>query len=290
MSFLKNGIYMDYSLVRKLFRWKKEDFLQSLMSDYRERGYAVVNYLYFASAMKYRLFEYQENITHIQYKNALTESTFFLADGIALQIFVFVVNMLRFSPDHWMVHNLNGTDLTPYLLRDLPEYGTVSVYLYNLYDPRIGKTEDWNEKAIESFKFQFPEVSLIWTYTELYAQRGQNISAEELEQVCKTDKNQYKLFLNCTGSPFQEIWAYENIDFFKRNNFIVLNSGGVIDFISGFEKRAPGLLVRLRVFETFWRILINPKKNLPKFLSMFWVFRIIGKTFSGSLVKVFIKR
>lgn len=269
MSSFKNLVHTDYSLIHRLFTGTREEFLQSLISIYGQKKYAIVNYLYFASAMKNRLFEYQENSRYITYKQALQESTFFLADGIAIQVFAFVVKMLGFTRDDWLVHNLNGTDLTPYILNELPKYGTVSVYLYNVYDPRIGKTQDWIEKSVKAFQMKFPKIQLIWNHNELYQERGQKLFFSELEKVSNSDKNQFKLFLNCTGSPFQETWTHEYIDFFTRNHFIVLNSGGVIDFISGFEKRAPSILVRLRVFETFWRILTNPRKNLPKFLSMF---------------------
>lgn len=269
MSSFKDLIHTDYSLIHRLFTGTREDFIESLISVYGQKKYAIVNYLYFASAMKNRLFEYQENPHHKIYKQALQESNFFLADGIALQVFSFAVKMLGFAPRPWAVQSLNGTDLTPYILGELPKHGTVSVYLYNVYDPRIGKTQEWIEKSVESFQAKFPKVRLVWNHNELYQQRGKDISLEELKKVSSADESQFKLFLNCTGSPFQEIWTHENRDFFIQNHFIALNSGGFIDYISGFEKRAPSIFVRLRVFETLWRILINPRKNLPKFLSMF---------------------
>jgi exopolysaccharide biosynthesis WecB/TagA/CpsF family protein len=279
--------YTDCSLIHALFSGEKEDFLQALISLYEKDRFVIVNYLYFASAMKYRLFEYQESIVHQDYKKALQKSTFFLADGIALQVFAFVYKMFSFAQWPWFVHNLNGTDLTPYLLNELPKHGTVSVYLYNLYDPRIGKTEEWIEKATQSFQVRFPEASLVWNHAELYAERGSHILHEDIEEISSKDTAHFKIFLNCTGSPFQEIWAEKNREFLEKHGFIVLNSWGVIDFISGFEKRAPGLLVKLRVFETFWRILCNPRKNLPKFLSMFWVFRVMGKSFLWWILGVF---
>lgn len=271
------ALYTDFSLLQKLFPGNREDFLQALVSEHEKNGSVTVNYLYFASAMKYRLFEYQEDPVHTRYKKALTKSTFFLADGIALQVFAYVYNMLSFAKRPWLVQNLNGTDLTPYLLTELPKNGTVSVYLYNLYDPRIGKDREWIDRATDAFRSKFPQVSLVWNHAELYTERGSHMPFEELARVSSEDTARYKLFLNCTGSPFQEIWAQEHRDFLQKQNCIVLNSGGVIDFISGFEKRAPGIMVRLRVFETFWRILTNPRKNLPKFLSMFGVFRVMGK-------------
>ena len=83
------SLYTDFSLLQKLFPGNREDFLQALISEYEKNGFTVVNYLYFASAMKYRLFEHQENPVHAQYKKALVESDFFLTDGIALQVFAY---------------------------------------------------------------------------------------------------------------------------------------------------------------------------------------------------------
>ncbi|MDP2104342.1 MAG: hypothetical protein Q8K26_05470, partial [Candidatus Gracilibacteria bacterium] len=136
MSSFKNLIHTNYSLIHQLFTGTREDFLGSLIAVYGQKKYAIVNYLYFASAMKNRLFEYQEDPNYIVYKKALQESTFFLADGIALQVFSFAVKMLSFAPGPWRIQSLNGTDLTPYILNELPKHGTVSVYLYNVYDPR----------------------------------------------------------------------------------------------------------------------------------------------------------
>jgi hypothetical protein len=58
---------------------------------------------------------------------------------------------------------------------------------------------------------------------------------------------------------------------------LVLNVWWFVDFYSGFEKRAPERVVKLRVWETIRRILDNPKKNGKKFLAMFGVFRLIWK-------------
>lgn len=278
---MTRSLYTDYSLISKLFPGSREDFLCALIETYVREKYAIVNYLYFASAMKYRLFEYQDNARFAAYKQALGDSSLFLTDGIALQVFAFFVRMIG-SESKWWLENLNGTDLTPYILTELPRQGMVSVYLYNLYDPRIGKTSEWVEKTIEAFVVKFPEVKLAWHYSELYQKRGETISLDTIAAI--PDESDFKIFLNCTGSPFQEIWAYEHLDFFRQHRFIVLNSGGVVDFISGFEKRAPTIFVKLRVFETLWRLLMNPKKNLPKFLSMFGIVRVLAKTLAGSIL------
>lgn len=54
-----------------------------------------------------------------------------------------------------------------------------------------------------------------------------------------------------------------------------MNVGGFLDFVAGFEKRAPVWVVKARIFETFWRIGTNPRKNMKKFLAMFGILRIL---------------
>ena len=65
-----------------------------------------------------------------------------------------------------------------------------------------------------------------------------------------------------------------------------MNVGGFIDFASWFEKRAPKWMVKGRVFETFYRLFTNPKKNIKKFLVMFGAFRVMGKKILSKLKKM----
>ncbi len=62
---------------------------------------------------------------------------------------------------------------------------------------------------------------------------------------------------------------------FIDNQLMVINAGGFIDFVAGYEKRAPQWVVKARVLETFWRVITNPKKNFKKFAAMFGVLRLL---------------
>lgn len=268
---------MDYSVVKKLYNWNKETFLKDVVSLYKDKWSVIVNYLYFANCTKHRIFENQDTDIQLKFKKSLLNSDFLLTDGIALQVYAYLVSFFdRLVSRNWL-ENLNWTDLSPYIFETLPNFWTVSVYIYNVYDPKIGKTHDWINLSLEKIKNRFQKSKFVWSYNSLYSERWQGFPFEELQKESTQDNSDYKIFFNCTGTPFQEIWTDENSDFFRKNSFIVLNSGWAIDFISWFEKRAPWILVKLRVFETFWRIVTNPKKNLPKFLSMFWIFRLLLK-------------
>ncbi|USN57077.1 MAG: hypothetical protein H6766_01015 [Candidatus Peribacteria bacterium] len=63
-----------------------------------------------------------------------------------------------------------------------------------------------------------------------------------------------------------------------------------MDFVSGFETRAPEWVVKARVLETPYRILSRPRKNLKKFLRMFGIVRIRKKQLVNSLARLFRKK
>ncbi len=81
------------------------------------------------------------------------------------------------------------------------------------------------------------------------------------------------VLLLARGTPRQEIWADEHIDKIRKHKLLVLSVGGLFDFLSGDEHRAPLRMRKARVLETPWRILTNPAKNLRKFVRMFGIVR-----------------
>jgi UDP-N-acetyl-D-mannosaminuronic acid transferase (WecB/TagA/CpsF family) len=101
---------------------------------YADQKFCVVNFLYFANAMQYRLFETPRNAADTIYKEALAHSDLLLPDGIALQMW----DSRSRKPKRWL-HNLNGTDLTPQILSYFTTKYTVHLYISSLYDENIGK-------------------------------------------------------------------------------------------------------------------------------------------------------
>lgn len=111
------------------------ELIHELLTVYKTQGHAVVNFLYFANAMQYRLFEKGEySQSAVKYKQTLLHSDFLLPDGIALQLW-------SKRTEGKSVHNLNGTDLTPKVLDYLNAHyaNNTSLYIYSLYDPKINK-------------------------------------------------------------------------------------------------------------------------------------------------------
>ena len=255
-------------ILKKLSAESPAEFVPQLISAYMEKGSAVVNFLYFANAMQYHLLREDDQAkTYVAYKEALLASDFLLPDGIALELWTKWTTGKKVS-------NLNGTDLTPQVFAYLNEYYKTSVYIYSLYDPKIGKGPERLERGVENLKKDYPHLNFRFCHQSLYSERGKDFPFDDLKAATETDTSAVRVFLNCTGSPFQECWTHEYSEFFQKNFFLVMNVGGFIDFAAGFEQRAPRRVVKMRVGETFWRIFTNPRKNLKKFLAMFGVVRL----------------
>jgi UDP-N-acetyl-D-mannosaminuronic acid transferase (WecB/TagA/CpsF family) len=69
-----------------------------------------------------------------------------------------------------------------------------------------------------------------------------------------------------------------------------MNVGGFLDFVSGFETRAPERMVKAKVLETPYRIFSHPSKNMQKFIRMFGILRIRKSQLVNSLRCLFRKK
>ena len=257
------------TIIEKLSVKDTQSLIRDLLQLYHTKWHAVVNFLYFANAMQYHLFEKaRQSEKDKLFSDALMSGDFLLPDGIALQLRTKLTARKK-------THNLNGTDLTPQLLSYLNTHWNTSLYIYSLYDPKINKGKERLEKAVQSFTKNHPSINIIFTYQSLYTNRGADFPRENFWEALKRDTNEVKLLLNCIGTPFQEMRVEEHRQFFADHSVLVMNVGGFIDFAAGFEQRAPKWVVKARVLETFWRIATNPKKNLNKFLAMFGIRRIL---------------
>ncbi len=237
----------------------------------------MVNFLYFANGAKQRLFEWTPEEWQKKYADALAQSSdFLLADGIALQLFC-----------KWFVGsyppNLNGTDLNPYLFDCLVKEHSVSVYLYQCYDPPKGKTVAFLQKGIEVLENRFPWLRVVRADQCLFREKGNNFDWKWLDDTVQNDKAEIKIFFNCTGTPFQEIRTHDHEKKLRESGFLIINAGGTIDYLTWYEQRAPKRVVKARVLETIRRITTNPKKNFKKFARMFGFFRILKKSWMKRL-------
>ena len=70
---------------------------------------------------------------------------------------------------------------------------------------------------------RYSDIDVAYSYQSLYANRGADFPWDEIEKVSAADNAKVKLFLNCTGSPFQELRTEEYKEFFVKNGFLVMN-------------------------------------------------------------------
>jgi UDP-N-acetyl-D-mannosaminuronic acid transferase (WecB/TagA/CpsF family) len=265
---------LDFSLLQKLYLGSRTEAVRHILDCYKEQGSWIINFLYFANLAHQRLVEWTPEPWQKAYLDALMHGDFLFADGIALQLFY-----RWFAPasSGKMPENLNGTDLNPFLIETVLKESTVSLYLYQCYDPPKGKTKAFLQTGIDALQNRFPTLSLPRAGQCLFREKGNDFDRKGLEDAVAKDNAQVKIFFNCTWTPFQEVWVAEHEKKLRDLGFLVINAWGTIDYLTWFEQRAPNRVVKARVLETLRRIITKPGKNLKKFLRMFGFFRILSK-------------
>jgi hypothetical protein len=132
------------------------------------------------------------------------------------------------------------------------------------------------DKSIEKLKSDWFEV---YFYQDWYSEFDRGQFENEVEASDNGESKTIKIFLIWKWSPLQEKRLSDNMENIKKYNLLTFTVWWLFDFLWWEEKRAPQWMVKMRIFETIWRITTNPKKNLWKFLIMFRIFPIIIKEF-----------
>lgn len=274
---------LDFSLLNKIYLWSRAEAVRAVLDCYNTTWSCIVNFLYFTNLAHERLVEWTPEPAQQQYRDALQDGDFLFADGIALQLFY------RWFAE-WtsgaMPENLNGTDLNPLLIEYILQEHTTSMYLYQCYDPPKGKTVAFLQTGIDAVEQRFPWLHVHRSDQCLFREKGKEFAWTALEAAVAQDHAEVKIFFNCTGSPFQEFRVKEHEEKLRSLGLLIINAWGTIDYLSGFEKRAPQRVVKARVLETLWRIITKPKKNFTKFLKMFGFFRILRKNITFKVKKL----
>lgn len=243
--------------LKKIFSKDKQNLLDQIIKDYKKNGFLIINFIYFAVFKKNVLDD-----PNLDYIKALNDCNFLLPDWIALKIYL--------KKKLWKkVENLNWTDFTPYLLNKLSTSNT-HIGFYTVYDEKIWKNKTDLEKVFYYIKNNF-KYKKIESFLSHYSKRWEDFDFEWYKKSLKQYKYDYKIFLVWIWNPFQEIWVNKNIDFFIKNNILVMNVWWLFDFWANFEKRAPDFIRKLNL-EWLWRLFQNPKKNIWKVLDSFKLF------------------
>lgn len=222
----------------RLYTGSRHQLCKDMIDSYQEQDFLTVSFVYFTNLIKN-----ERNQSYIQ---AMKVMDFILPDGIALQTFWrFTHNLIgSILPNH------NGTDFTPYILHYLQrQHIPFSLSLY-------GAKPEIVQKAAEFARYKGRNVS--------YVQDGYiSFDRESFHNAQKP--NTIPILLVARGVPLQEIRTYDNLSYIRNHRVRVMNVGGLLDFRSGDERRAP---MRMRGrWERIRRVLHNPRKNLYKIIS-----------------------
>lgn len=201
---------------------------QQLVQRWQQSGKSsVIHYMYYAS---YVLFHQNRAIL----KDYLL-ADHILVDGIGMQICFKIITGKKIA-------NLNGTDMSPLFFQALQDqnipivlYGTTAENIQACHDKLI---QQYGSKAVAYYQDGF--------------------SPLDLSKVPERSA----LFIGM-GSPRQEQWVTQHIDWIREKQLMVFTVGGFFDFLSGFYIRAPKW-VRAIKMEWAWRTMLHPGRHYQK--------------------------
>lgn len=172
--------------------------------------------------------------TDRDYYRIINEADYLLNDGVGIEIGAKLFDIP-------LAGNLNGTDLTPKILKRCEKNG-FSVFV-------LGATETNLKSAIQHFRRDYPGLKIAG------AHHGYFQSNHEI--VEEINRSHADVLIVGMGVPLQEKF----IAGFDRELFCTarLGVGAFIDFASGNVPRAPYLFRKLRI-EWLFRLLREPKR------------------------------
>lgn len=165
-----------------------------------------------------------------------------LPDGIGVDL---GSRLLHGSP---FPANLNGTDLTPYLLASSP--APLRVML-------LGARPGVAERAAAEMGRQFPRHRITALGDGYFPPAHEHVILACLE-AARPD-----LLLVAFGNPRQELWIARALD--GRHCAVAAGVGALFDFMAGEARRAPVAVRRLRM-EWAWRLAHEPARLWRRYL------------------------
>lgn len=233
------------SIFEKLFLSSETKAISEILKSYKEKWYLVVNYLYFANLISNWII-WNKSLNK-DFLDSLESWDFLLPDWIALKLYV----KKYFNKD---LQNLNWTDFSINFLSNL-EKESFNLILYWSQKEVIKKASNFIEKKLWIKIFYFQD----W-YSEF-----------EFEKLENLDRTKINIFMVWLWTPKQEIWVKNNLENIKKYWLLTLTQWWTFDFWSWDVKRAPKIMISLKL-EWLWRVILNPKKNFKKVLNSFWLF------------------
>jgi exopolysaccharide biosynthesis WecB/TagA/CpsF family protein len=272
------------SIFEKLFLSDETNAISEILKSYKEKWYLVVNYLYFANLISNWII--WNKPLNKEFLEALDTWDFLLPDWIALKLYV----KKYFNKD---LHNLNWTDFSINFLKHLKNLESFKneEFCLKKWEILASCTEvQWENFSFLNAKDNFFKLSfnliLYWSQKEVIKKASSFIEEKlwikvfyfqdwysefDFEKLESLDKSKINIFMVWLWTPKQEIWVKNNLENIKKYWLLTLTQWWTFDFWSWDVKRAPKIMISLKL-EWLWRVILNPKKNFKKVLNSFWLF------------------
>ena len=174
------------------------------------------------------------------YRSSLRKSDLVLADGVGVK--------LAFQHQGGeLKDNVNGTDLFPLLCRHLEQAGGARIYL-------LGGRPGIAEGVRQWINGRFKNLEVVG--------QSHGYFRDERALLNEIRESDAQLVLVAMGVPLQETWISRNL---AELNAVTLGVGGLFDFFSGAQKRAP-LWVRKLQMEWAYRLWREPGRMWRRYL------------------------
>lgn len=184
------------------------------------------------------------------YRNVQNSGAMALPDGQPLSI----VSRNRGFKE---AQRVPGPDLMPRILKLSEEKG----YKHYFY----GSTEKTLVQLKKVLLETYPKLQIVGMYSPPFRTLTEEEDAQIVAQINDTRPDFVWVAL---GAPKQENWMYQHKD---KVNGLMIGVGAAFDFIAGTTKRAPAWMQKL-CLEWVFRILQDPKRMLPRYLSTNFAF------------------
>jgi len=147
-------------------------------------------------------------------------------------------------------HNVNGTDMLPYLC-EMAEKNRYRLFL-------LGANPGITEKMKKNLEEKYPDLIVCGT-NDGYFDR-ENESDIVIDRI---NKSQANILLVAFGVPLQEKWIEKNFHELQIN--AAIGVGGLFDFYSGTMPRAPKWMRELGI-EWVFRLMMEPKRMWRRYI------------------------
>jgi alpha-1,3-mannosyltransferase len=180
----------------------------------------------------------------------IINSFFVINDGLGIELASRILYGKGFRD------NLNGTDLIPFIFRNVNR--KTNVYLF-------GAKQDVVDKCANNINMMYCNIN-ICGYSNGYIDRK-----EEDILINKINSSRADILLVAKGNPLQEKWIFQN----KENLSVPVSIGvgALFDFISGLTPRAPYTIRKIKM-EWLYRLYLEPSRMWKRYLVGNFVFII----------------